>query len=436
MTVHADDRDGSTTAPSRDGGVGDGAPPPPDLRLCEGARVDVLHDPRHCGGCGVRCAAGSVCALGSCRAVARSQLSTNGATNCAVDVDHAMRCWGAFLGGELGAPEYATDSNCIRVPGEAPRVVEGGDHNHCTLDAGGRVACWGDIPMLGDDTPLGSRYPVSIPGFDGVTSVSVGTQGACVVRADASVWCWGSNIANFFVTWNIDYPMVTRTPVALPGLVDVAQVSVMQYAGCALLRNGTVSCWGARGDWFIPSGSDPSSREPVRIGGLENIVSIAVGATHACAVEAPGFARCWGHNTMGELGVSSGDSTEALRVEGLTDVVEVVVGTSHSCARVASGAVWCWGDDTSGQLGDGRQVSRATPARVTGLDDAVDLAAAQERTCARRRTGAVVCWGNWASPPLVYPVHTQPVASECVRECPAGTVWCGEGCSDPRRCGG
>ena len=51
------------------------------LERCEGVCVDVLHDPRHCGGCGLGCPEALVCIAGECGVAC-------GPHGSAIDVKH------------------------------------------------------------------------------------------------------------------------------------------------------------------------------------------------------------------------------------------------------------------------------------------------------------------------------------------------------------
>lgn len=104
------------------------------LERCEGACVDVLHDPAHCGGCGGVCAKEHVCIEGTC-GVACGLLATACGPLCAVlatdpqhcgDCDHACAPGVACVAGSC-APDCAAGE---QVCGEAC-VDPGSDEAHC-----------------------------------------------------------------------------------------------------------------------------------------------------------------------------------------------------------------------------------------------------------------------------------------------------------------
>ena len=393
---------------------------------------DALHDPLHCGACGNTCAENAVCALGVCRIVAPSLLSLGYATQCALDGDRAVRCWGSFRPGELGMPNLDDEPRCLTASIPTPRALSSQGTAHCAVDASGVATCWGVIPLPGYDVPYFVPLPQTQHHLPFALDVSVGTSGACVVSSANAVSCWGVDNDGAFGRWNPSEPYEPREPVVLPDVNDVAQVSIGFHNACALRRDSTVWCWGTRGSGVIPGFGVDTARTPVSIAGAQNIVSIATGILHACAADASGNAYCWGNNSRGQLGSRFGSALQASRVDGLSDVVQVAVGYLHSCARVSSGTVWCWGDNARGQLGDGTAIGRMTPRPVSGLADAVELTSHADFSCARRRTGAVVCWGQTVTRNAWGPVLTTPTPTTCIRGCPDGTTWCAGECTAGR----
>src|SRR5205814_10628317 len=109
----------------------------------------------------------------------------------------------------------------------------------------------------------------------------------------------------------------------------------------------------------------------------------AAGGRHSCALLRDGTVQCWGGNDNGELG--DGTTTPHAfpePVSGVRGVVDVACRFDHACALTAAGTVWCWGANTYGQLGDGTTADRATPAAVSGLPPARSIATGYNHSCA------------------------------------------------------
>jgi hypothetical protein len=114
-----------------------------------------------------------------------------GTTNACVLLDSGkVRCWGQ----SFGAPFYpATD---FTVPGTVTKVLTGYSTS-CALNAAGEVYCWGQGGALGigpSAANSGSPNRVHTSAADplaGVTDFSIAYGGACALRSDHTVWCWG-----------------------------------------------------------------------------------------------------------------------------------------------------------------------------------------------------------------------------------------------------
>jgi hypothetical protein len=118
---------------------------------------------------------------------------------CIVDVDGDVLCWGFNDNGVLGfAPDGGTAAfPPARIALSEKAVEIGGGYVHaCARLASGKVACWGwnATAQCGGNAVGGDiATPVEVPGITTAVSLSVGSNHTCVVLADQSVRCWGSN---------------------------------------------------------------------------------------------------------------------------------------------------------------------------------------------------------------------------------------------------
>ena len=130
-------------------------------------------------------------------------------------------------------------------------------------------------------------------------------------------------------------------------------------------------------------------------------VAISAGDYHTCAILDDGSISCWGGNNIGQLGDgtttnrTSPTQTSSLG-EGRT-AVAITAGYYHTCAILDDGSVSCWGWNNYGQLGDGTTTNRNTPTQTSSLGTdrtAVAITAGQYHTCAILDDGSVSCWGR------------------------------------------
>jgi alpha-tubulin suppressor-like RCC1 family protein len=205
----------------------------------------------------------------------------------------------------------------------------------------------------------------------------------CALLSDGTVSCWGSGVCS-------DDSTTCYTPTPVPGLNDAVQIS-LDGELWAVHRTGTVTCWKR---W----------RDATAIPGLAGVVEVASGASHNCARLADGTVRCWGSNVYGALGEGTTDTgegaaqpttyrTEPGHVAGLSDVAQISAFSETTCAVTKQGQVACWGKNERGRLGNGEWGGeQSRPVVIDGITTAVEVDVGAH-ACARLRDGTMRCWG-------------------------------------------
>lgn len=310
-------------------------------------------------------------------------IGAGGADACAVVRGGETYCWGAATDGVLGdESEQGTEAcgaasavaRCNPHPapvfgvGDATAVAVG-SLDACALVRGGRITCWGDDGdgQLGDRTTTGpqscvaggspepcSLVPVLVHGIRHARSVTVGVGDACALLRAGAVDCWGDNALAELGTGGTgagercgaggDACAATPQKVLLHG--RAGQVSAGFQDACAVLKDGSVDCWGAAAGGALGTGKTPA---------LQGCVGAADASDQVCLAT----------------------PTPAL---GLANVVVVSAGVGVSCARNDRGGAECWGENSTGQLGDGinggpdscttatgSEACATTPRRVAGI---------------------------------------------------------------------
>lgn len=192
----------------------------------------------------------------------------------------------------------------------------------------------------------------------------------------------------------------SHVPVAVSGITNATQISSGADHACAVLRGGSVECWGDNNMGDLGNGTTTPSNVPVAVSGIAGATQVVAGVAESCALLANGAIDCWGWNTYGQLGDGNagGPSNAPVAVSGITNAVQVVLGNTHACALLADKSVECWGDNSLGQLGDGQtsaqQPYSTTPVPVTGISNAAQIAAGGATSCAFLTTGSIECWGD------------------------------------------
>lgn len=294
------------------------------------------------------------------------------------------------------------DAGPIALP-PATQIVGGFDHT-CAKSKNGVLKCWGSdaLGQVGNgvnvfpdgNAPPNTITPTSVVGAGtGILGVGNGLNHACAIKSDHTLVCWGYNYSGQLGDGK-KVPQ-SATPIPVPGVSNVVQVSGGIVFTCAVISGGTVKCWGDNTHGQLGNGNNTPTTSIVDVKGLSDAVEIAVGSYHACALRSGGTVSCWGMNTAGQLGNGNTMDSYSPTDVGVTQGMHITAGFNFSCAVKTTGQIMCWGGNDYGQLGNGASTSAPTPtpAVVTGIADAVSIGAGTNHACAVRKSGAVVCWG-------------------------------------------
>lgn len=270
---------------------------------------------------------------------------------CALRSDGKGYCWGSNAYRQLGNGDYRESVALypVQMEGANWQAVSAGwrsglddfmfgDEGRpyafgCGI-YGGELRCWGDTLLAGSEADaegcgswanhscVGSPSPVANGQW--WDHVSAGWGHACALRADGSLWCWGTN--------------------------EAGQLGVGDSAD--RLKPEAV----AGGSWRVVSTGAGYPGECV--GG------IGVCEVSTCAVNDDGNLACWGSNTWGQLGAGGARLNVAQpQTSSLAGGWRsVAVGGYHACGlRVVDGgrrSVYCWGETTSVNWARGRCIHR------------------------------------------------------------------------------
>ena len=202
--------------------------------------------------------------------------------------------------------------------GPLPKSVSvvAGEVHSCAL-AGGKVECWGAnaTGQLGRPgagaAELNAQIVVTDPALltplDGVSALaSDGAKHTCALRANGVV-CWGKNDLGQLGVDPVGLPFRGFAGLPITGTAGAGSIGVAERVSCAVKSDATVVCWGA--DLAaLGDGGTGSSFTPVAVKGpggaglLGNVLSVAPGFRHACALKKDGTVWCWGRNDRGQLG--------------------------------------------------------------------------------------------------------------------------------------
>jgi alpha-tubulin suppressor-like RCC1 family protein len=110
----------------------------------------------------------------------------------------------------------------------------------CALDAEGHAACW---RYTGSSLTTARPFQHPFAGTHRWTDITMGPEHSCGVERDETVWCVGQN--NEFELGVQEPRSSSDTLLKVPGVIGAKAVAVGLDHSCALLKNGSVVCWGS-----------------------------------------------------------------------------------------------------------------------------------------------------------------------------------------------
>ena len=276
--------------------------------------------------------------------------------------------------------------------------VAGGSSHSVALCSDGSVWSWGHNAngQMGNGTTnygvtLGGD-PVQASGLSEITQIAAGNSHSLALKADGSVWAWGSNSYGQLG----DGTMTQRnTPVQVSGLGEVTQIAAGNNHSLALKADGSVWGWGYNAYGQLGDGTTVNRNTPVAVSDLGEITQIAAGHLHSLALKADGSVWGWGHNYYGQLGDGTSiDRNTPVQASGLSGVTQIAAGYLHSLAVKTDGTLWAWGYNVSGQLGDGTTTQRDTPVQINSLSGITQIAAGMQHSLAAKEDGTLWAFGS------------------------------------------
>jgi alpha-tubulin suppressor-like RCC1 family protein len=267
-------------------------------------------------------------------------------------------------------------------------------------------------------TAIGAAQIDPLAGSTGFATIATGGSHTCIILRTTNVSCWGNNDKGQLGTAITTPKSATPLPVndgASP-MTDVVALAAGFDFTCALNVAGVVKCWGDNSIKQLGNGTKNNSSAPVQVAlGTGAAIGITAGGGQACAIMRGGTVKCWGFVGFGDGVNQSRDVTDITTAPNvnLNGIVQIEAGNWHVCAVQLGGALFCWGTDSNHQFGDGATDPKATAPNLYNTtasraalqsrpssfrSDIIAVAAGMRQTCALTRSGAAVCFGSNKGP--------------------------------------
>jgi hypothetical protein len=285
-------------------------------------------------------------------------------------------------------------------------VTVDGQGGACAVRQDGSILCWG-LNSVGSYNP----FPVDA-GAPRMVRVAVTYANGCSLDADGGVWCWGINSAGELGNGAPLDAGVQQVPTRVVDSTKSPIVAVDLTAGadnfCALTAQGEVLCWGEITAGTAPADAGTYTNVALPVPGLSlqgwrlmpGGYGMGQGATYAttsCAISGDA-AACWGAGTYGDC-LNTCPNTKmanALAEAGATTPLTAIAsGEFDTCALDHNKQVWCWGANNVDQRGSTTALPNAPPTVVDTLADAgaQQLAVGYGETCVIDSARHVECIG-------------------------------------------
>ncbi len=240
--------------------------------------------------------------LGPVRSLAVSE-----ATLCGATPEGRVICW---AGDPISSRIIPRQEVPVLIPGLDNVVgISLGLWSACGWRTGGDAFCWEGADLLNVEGDGGAlRPPIALTGVPPVRDVRVGAPHRCAITTDGDVWCAGPERWG----WPFFLPGEdggTRSwPVRrMPGLSGVASLRLSRHTACVILADQTVRCWGSNESGQLGRGVDRSqlseSLVPESPRGLGRVRDICAPDFHSCAITEDRTVLCWGYPGFHEADV-------------------------------------------------------------------------------------------------------------------------------------
>jgi alpha-tubulin suppressor-like RCC1 family protein len=284
--------------------------------------------------------------------------------------------------------------------------IDAGNDMSYVLERNGTLWAFGEneVGELGDGgTAASVEEAVKVVFPAGVDIVAIGEAESSGYAIDSTGqgWAWGKG-GEESLCLGEEKEDITE-PEKVPGMTDAAAVQGGSHHVLWLLKNGTVETCGSNRDGELGVGSGVrKSGSPIAVPGLSGVVEVSAGQLSSCARTASGAIYEWGGDENGQIGngVEETGVYEPFQVPLPGPASEISCGGNKSrdgtTLALVRGTVYGWGADSFGQVGDAQTVDKLSPviATATKALDLTDVVASGASSLGLSASGDVYAWGS------------------------------------------
>lgn len=260
--------------------------------------------------------------------------------------------------------------------------ISAGQYFVVALRRNGEVVTWGrnEIGELGTTVDIATT-PMNVREKSGnilvgAVKVTAGKLNGAALKADGTVWVWGSNANSQLGQGNkinSTYAIPVLAPIGTTYLNNIKDIQAGNNFFISLTNDGEIYSWGIGGSGQLGNGATSEKNIAVKAKDLANIQKIAVGNDFVIALISDGRVYTWGYGGAGRLGngsTSNQSSPVQVKLNAstfLTDVVDIGAIYSSGYALASDGSVYAWGAGAEGQLGNDASSNSSYPVKMVRI---------------------------------------------------------------------
>ena len=238
------------------------------------------------------------------------------------------------------------------------------------------------------------KTPVQIPGLEHIVQISCGFGHNAAVDRDGHLWVWGRNDHGQLGIGN-------KTGAGTPLMLEMESVAAVSCGGkftVALDTEGNVWGWGSNEYQVLEDSRRQDILQPVRLEGFEDLKVTAFSAGSDCAFWLDDRGNLWGRGRNEYKQVGSSDaawkmSPKLTRVDIPEKVAAVCAYSAATAALTERGNVYIWGSTSAGQLGNGTSPNGTLPVLAWDRGDAAEVAMGSLISTVRTQSGDIFVAG-------------------------------------------
>ena len=208
-----------------------------------------------------------------------------------------------------------------------------------------------------------------------VIQISTKNQHSLILTKSGYVYSFGYN--EYGQLGLGEYPDSSDSPIFIPNLINIIQVSAGSFHSLVLTNDGQVYGFGdnAQGEIIYANYIEDDDIvnyiwDPILIPGLNNIIQISAGDGYSLALNKFGDVFAWGWNENGELGFEHHIIIKIPRIiPGLGNIIQISAGYSHSLALTNDGKVYIFGDPSKSETDAINYCRDTIPTLLKSSDD-------------------------------------------------------------------